>query len=50
MTCLNQLDPTFKIQILLLVTPFQILKFMLLELNKRQCPSKKRNVVNILAV
>jgi len=39
-----------KIQILLSVTLFQALKFIFLELNKSQCPRKKRNALNIPAV
>lgn len=39
-----------KIQILLSVTLFQALKFIFLELNKRQCSRKKRNAMNIPAV
>jgi hypothetical protein len=50
MKCYSQLDPMYKIQILLSVTLFQALKFIFLELNKRQCPSKKRNAMNIPAV
>jgi len=39
-----------KIQILLSVILFQAPKFIFLELNKRQCPSKKWDAMNIPAV